>query len=174
MSIADDIYRLECDGKIHRIEVRTRHVLKRRLYLTKKTKKDHDNNHSPVNMLTGRGFVEAAFSRWVTGGLIYAAEDGRKAKFLKELDPPPPDIWEIRLTEPLVQARLLGAFPEPNTLILTGLHTRPFLGKRGSANWIAAIQECEDTWSDLGLPRFRANTIHEYVTENCDDFPLKR
>ncbi len=174
MSIANEIYGLECAGKIHRVEVRSRHTLKRRLYLTSAAKRDHDNDHSPVNFLTGRGFVEAAFSRWVTGGQIYASDSGRKGKFLKELDPPPPDIWEIRLTEPAVQARLIGSFAEPDTLILTGLHTRQHLGKRGSANWDAAIKNCEESWAGLGLPRFHADTIHKYVTENCDDFPLKR
>lgn len=174
MSIANELYKLECDGHIHRFVAPSRHPLKRRIYLTANAQRQYENDQSAVNLLVGRGFVKGALVRWITGGQIYASDNGRKGKFLKELDPPPPDIWEIRVTEPVVQARLFGSFPEPDTMIITDLYTRGALGNKGSAGWEAAMRKSAKDWEGLKLPHFHANSIHDYVTENCDDFPLKR
>jgi hypothetical protein len=134
--------------------------------------KDFDDPQSAVNSLVGKGFVAAAMTRWVSGGRVYG--DHRRGRFLDRLAAPPPEVWEIRVTEPTVQARLFGRFAEPDTLILTKFHTRSYLGKRGSAAWNAAMTTCVQTWDAtfLGIPAHSGSTIGDFVTENCDDFPL--
>jgi hypothetical protein len=111
-------------------------------------------------------------TRWVSGGLVYG--NNRRGLFLDRLQAPPPEIWEIRVTEPAVQARLIGRFAEPDTLILTKFHTRSYLGKKGSAAWNAATAACVQEWTETfgGHTPFTGATIGHYVTENCDGFPL--
>jgi hypothetical protein len=84
--------------------------------------KDFDDPRSAVNLLVGKGYIAAAMTRWVSGGLVYG--DNRRGRYLDRLTSPPPEIWEIRVTEPAVQGRLFGRFAEPDTLILTKFHTR--------------------------------------------------
>jgi hypothetical protein len=132
--------------------------------------KDLRQPSSATNLLVGKGAIIAALDRWVLGGLVYGTKRG---EFLDRLDPPPPEVWEIRVTVPAVQARLFGRFAEPDTLILTKFHTRSFLGKRGSAAWTQAMNGCDVCWNELfGVPPFSAANIHAYVTENCDAFPI--
>jgi len=99
---------------------------------------------------------------------------GDAVVFLFRLAPPPPEIWEIRVTEPVVQCRLLGRFAEPDTLILIKFYTRPLLGDKGSAAWAMAMNLCQSQWDQLfaGAAPFSAASVHDYVTENCDEFPI--
>ena len=147
MSIAATIVRLEGAGKLRRYEPRLRRPLRRRLYLAGAAMRDFDSRSSAVNTLVGKGFVEGALTRWVSGGRIYG--DQNRGLFLDKLSSPPPEVWEIRVTEPVVQARLFARFAEPDTLILTGFHTRGHLGKKGSQNWIEAMQACKECWDEL-------------------------
>jgi hypothetical protein len=129
---------------------------------------------SAVNVLCGgRGFIDAALTRWTTGDLVYA-DDRKKCRFLCRLHPPPPEIWDIRVTAPTVQARLFGRFAEPDTLILTKFHTRPMLGDKGSPGWNMAMAACVSAWANLfgATAPFSGTAIHDYVTENCDDYPI--
>lgn len=134
--------------------------------------KDFDDPASAVNLLVGKGYIAAAMTRWVSGGLVYG--DQRRGRYLDRLSAPPPEVWEIRVTEPAVQAQLFGRFAEPDTLILTKFHTRSYLGKKSSAAWNGAMVTCVQTWEATlpGLPPHTAASIHDYVTENCDAFPL--
>ena len=132
---------------------------------------------SPTNILVGRGHILAALERWVRGELVHA-QSGRGG-YLKRLESPPREIWEIRVTQPVTHARLFVRFARPNTLVMTHLRTRGSLGKkivRGtkSDHWAKALSECETEWDRLfpGHQPFSANGIHEYITENCDDFDL--
>ncbi|HVH74509.1 MAG TPA: hypothetical protein VM755_06300 [Stellaceae bacterium] len=133
---------------------------------------DLTNPDSATNILTGRGFIEAALTRWTAGGRVFG--DERRGRFLFRLEAPPPEIWEIRVTEPVVQSRLLGRFAEPDTLILTKFYTRRLLGDKGSKEWTAGMTACESIWNELfGVEApFSGTSIHDYVTDNCDDFPL--
>lgn len=173
MSIQAEIARLEGLGKLRRYVVpATRNAPKRRLYLAIEAMSDLDKRDSAVNLLVGRPFIEAALARWVSGGRIYGNK--RRGLFLDRLDPPPSEIWEIRVTEPVTQARLFGRFAEPDTLILSRFHTRQMLSDRGSAAWKSATQACEACWNDLfpGRTPFSGPNIRSYVTDNCDDFPI--
>jgi hypothetical protein len=172
MSIAATIAALEASGRLRRFKPRGRHPAKRRLYLTQSAQAELHNSQSAVNILVGRGFIEASLMRWVSGGRIHA--ERRRCRFLCRLEPPPPEIWDIRVTEPVVQARLFCRFADRDTLILTGLHTRGLLGKKGSSMWQNAMTDCEQSWKDLfGITApFQGVSIHEYVSENCDDYSI--
>jgi hypothetical protein len=147
--------------------------------LSESARKDLEDPNSATNILGVRGFIESAMTRWVLGQRVFADEKG-KPRFMKRLDPPPPEIWEIRVVEPRVQARLFGRFAEPDTLILTRFHSRGVLRdkKKKSAardsEWQVAMNECHATWDKLfpGIAPFSGDDIHAYVTENCDDFPI--
>jgi len=162
------IQKLETSGLLVRYEPRGS---RRRLFLGPDAQKDLADQTSATNMLVGKGFILAALDRWTLGKRVYGKTRGG---FLDRLDPPPPDVWEIRVTEPIVQARLFGRFAEADTLLLTKFHTRTMLGDRESRGWNDAMNHCDQCWNTLfpGIPCFTAAHIHEYVTENCDDFPI--
>lgn len=155
------------------IPPRTRQRAQRRLFLTETAHNALHDPSSATNFLCKRGPIEAALTKWVLGEWI---NGDRKGRFIRDLSPPPPEVWEIRVTEPIVQARLIGRFPEPDTLVLTSFHTRNSLGDKGSKAWFDAMKDCVDQWEAFSpqLPLFDASTIHEYILDNCDDFPIKR
>jgi hypothetical protein len=146
---------------------------RRCLFLTDEAMRDLASAAGLIPLVGLRGVVEAELKRWVHGGRVWVDLKG-KPRFLKPLCPPPPEIWELRFTDPRVQIRLFGRFAEPNTIIGTKFHTRQMLGKKGSPQWRRAITTCENRWNELfpANAPFAGKTIHEYVTENCDDFPL--
>lgn len=158
-------------GALTRFVPRSRTRPKRRLYLTEEARNKFDDPSSAVNILVGRGKIEAAFTRWTLGERVYA--DGKKAKFLKRLESPPPEIWEIRVTEPHVQARIFGRFAAADAFVVTQIHTRQLLGKKGSKPWKDACSNCVAQWDKLfPIPPHSGTSIHYYVTENCDDFDI--
>jgi hypothetical protein len=176
MSIIITIASLEAQGKLFGYEpFRTSKPARRRLFLTAHMKQNLENPSSAVNALVGRGHIEAALTLWTVGDHIY--NDGRKKPqggFLKRLDAPPPEVWEIRVTNPTPQARILGRFAGPDTFIATGMYTRSFLGKKGSTGWTTASADCLSEWNKI-LPNFApfsGSAVADYVTENCDDFAL--
>lgn len=150
----------------------TRKPARRRAYLTEKAATQFDDPNSAVNLLCGRGYIAAALSRWVLGELIYG--DRKRGRFLVMLHPPPSDVWEIRVTEPVVQVRLLGRFATQDTFIVMGMYTRGALGRKGSAAWAAAMEDCVRQWDALfpDEPPLTGRTIHDFVSENCNEFPL--
>jgi hypothetical protein len=156
------------------VPTRTRRKPRRRLFLTVEALQDLIDPNSAVNLLASdrkctRGCIEADLDLWVLGNRVYLND---RARFLCRLWPPPPEIWEVRVTEPHPQVRLFGRFLEPDTLILTKFPLRHQLGDRGSRVWTTAMRDCERKWATLfpTIPALSASTIHHYVTENCDDF----
>lgn len=147
MSTAQLLEKLEKDGKLFRYAPKLRHGLKRRLYLTVEANKNFTNPNSATNFLPRpKGQIQAAMLRWVAGDRIYADDRG-KPKFLKELDPPPcSDIWEIRVTQPTPKVRLIGAFLERDTLVLSSFRTRGILQDRGSQEWNAVMTGCREAF----------------------------
>jgi hypothetical protein len=77
------------------------------------------------------------------------------------------------MIEPGAQVRLFFLFAEPDTIIVSHMRTRAFLGKKGSQNWTSAKTDCWSTWHRLfQIPPFKAAHIRDYVTENCDEFAI--
>jgi hypothetical protein len=172
ISLVDQLAVLEAGGKVIPFRPVSRNPARRRLYLAEQAIRDFNDRGSAVNMLVGAGAIEAAMTRWVLGGLVYG--NGKRGLFLDRLDPPPAEVWEIRVIEHNPQARLFGRFAEQDTLVLTAFHTRGHLGKKFSLAWLDAMTVCVASWERLfpGMPPFSRNTIHEYVSENCHDFPI--
>lgn len=172
MSIWDQITALEASGRLHRLVPSGRRRSKRCAFYTEQARGDMAKG-SAIDLFGSRGDVRAALMRWVSGGRVYATDSG-KPKFLRRLCGPPPEIWEIRVTEPNVQVRLFGRFAEPDTFIITQMRTRDSLGNKKSRSWKLAMRDCEQEWYTL-FPKhhpYKGVTIHDYVTENCDDFSI--
>jgi hypothetical protein len=178
MSIAAVIAQLEAGESIRRyMPARTRLPAKRALFLTRRAMRDFDDPHSPTNFFSNPAQIIAAMDRWVLGQRVWSVERRGQPPaggFLKRLDPPPHEVWEVRVVEPRPQVRLVGRFAEKDTLLLTGFYLRDRLGDRGSAQWAAAMSDCDNDWNLLfpGIPSFAKATIHEYVSENCDDYAI--
>jgi hypothetical protein len=155
-----------------RFEPPKRMPLKRRLFLTAGARKQLTDKGSVINGLGARGYVQNALVRWVTGGLVHADELG-KPRFLKRLCPPPSEIWEIRVTDPVPQIRLLGRIVEPDTLILTQFHTRTHLDNPNSG-WKTEMPACDSVLAQIfaGEPLMMKTLISDYVTENCHAFKI--
>jgi hypothetical protein len=171
-SVSAEIAALEVTGRLTRFVARSRHPSRRRLFYGEKVKVALENPKSAISTLVGSGIVEAAFARWTLGDRIHGGVDG--GHFLKRLKPPPPEIWEIRITEPIVQARVFGRFAEQDTFIATDIRTRGMLGKMGSKNWKSACAQCVSDWQALfpNHPPHSGATIHEFVSENRDVYPI--
>jgi hypothetical protein len=130
---------------------------------------------SAIDRLVGVGHIEAALNVWTLGEHIFDNGHGAPG-FLKPLEPPPPDIWEFRITHPEPQVRIFGRFAEPDTFVATDIQTRGSLGRKGSPAWQRACAQCAKDWqghfpnqSPYVGPNRR---ISDYVTENCDDFSI--
>jgi hypothetical protein len=147
--------------------------IKRRLYLTATAHKHLTDRNSATNVLGLRGYIQNALVHWVSGGRIRADERG-KPRFLKRLCPPPPEIWEVRVTDPVPQVRLIGRVVEKDTLILDRFHTRSYLGGKGDPGWEEAMAGCHAALSKMfpDEPLLMADTIYAYVSENRDDCKL--
>ena len=174
MSIAPIVLELERQGALTRyVPLRTTRPCRRRLFLGPRTVEKVGYLHSAVNLLLGRGAIESAMMTWALGEHIYDDGDGGPG-FLKRLEPPPPEIWEFRITYPGPQARIFGRFAEPDTFVATDMHSRDYLKRKGSVPWHQACRQCAADWMSL-FPNhapFQGTVVADYVTENCDDFPL--
>jgi hypothetical protein len=161
--------------ELWRFEPPNRLPLKRRLFLTSTARKHLTDLGSVINVLGVRGYVQNAMVRWVTGGLVHADERG-KARFIKRLCPPPSEVWEIRVTDPIPQIRLLGRMVEPDTLVLARFHTRQHLGDKNvlGSGWKAEMSACDAEISAIfaGEPLMMKHLIGDYVTENRHDYRL--
>lgn len=172
MSIAERIRALEETGELRRYSPRSRHPPRRRMYLTKRAIGCIEKPNSYVNAMSLQGHVVAAMDRWTTGGRIHAHR--RRPIFLKRLDPPPPDVWEIRVTDPTPQIRILGRFADLDTLIVSNMHSRGHLGERGSKAWTEALKLVVEDWETLFPDHgpLGGEKISDFVSENCDDFAI--
>lgn len=173
MSINDRILALEDDGKLVRFLPPHPRPPRRRLFLAESPVKEITSKDSALNLLGQRPSVLAALSLWTLGGRIWA-NGNRKPGFLKRLCPPPPEVWEIRVQEPIVKMRLLGRFAAQDTLILTRFYSRDSLKEKKSRAWEGAMNQCVETWEALFPDHkpFSGRVIHDYVSEECDDFSI--
>jgi len=172
MSIKNQIAEHEKAGRLMRFAPPDVVPAKRLLFLTEEAFGQFVDKNSALSLFGCLGEVRAAMVRWAKGERVYRA-------FLKPLDPSPPATWEIKITAPTPQVRLFGRFAYGDTFIGTKFYTRPMLGsrkgrKKGPDQWDIAKSECEATWDTLfpNSDPFTAHKVHEYVTENCDDFKL--
>ena len=168
MTIETLIKAAELDGRLIRFVPRTRNPPQRRAFCSFRMIDEIRNPNSALNVLQGAGHVTAAITRWVAGDVIYKG-------FVKRLKPPPPDVWEIRVTWPSPQWRIFGCFAAQDTLVLSHYRSRGALGQFGSREWSAAMSECAAHWAGLfgSAPCYRnGDRSIGYVTGKCDDFKI--
>lgn len=164
-SLAAAISNLQLAGRLWSYVPRSRHSPKRGIYLTERAVREIVD--SALQKLAGKAQILGALDTWVLGHQITG--DQRRGHFLVPLDGPPPDVWEIKVRAPTIEGRLFVRFLAPNTLLMTHSHTRRLL----ESGFRAPMDDCAAAWDEHlpGILPFRGNSIHEYVTFNCDDFP---
>jgi hypothetical protein len=169
--VSKEISDLEAQGKLVRYAPQRR-VAKRRLYLCDQAVKDVTSPQSALAALAIQGRVRDVFERWTRGDRVWVDAAG-KPRFIKPIFPPAPEVWEMLMIEPGAQVRIFFVFAEPDTIIASHARTRSFLGRKNSQNWIDAKNDCMTAWKKL-FPHepFKAASIHDYITENCDDFAI--
>lgn len=175
MSTEEQLAKLCEEGLLRKFVARSRRSSKRRLYLTKYASEQIDSPYSNIGLFGVTGEVEAAMAHWTLGEHIYSDDEGN-ASFLKRLKLPPPEVWNIRVTQPDPQVRIFSRFVLPDALIATHTVLRGDLsekGRRSTKKWNAVMEACVSSWNslELGAP-FSGLTVHDYVTENCDDFSI--
>lgn len=178
MSIRERILQLESEGRLSRyLPQRTGFSPKRLLFMSTVFREKLEDPNSAINLLVGRGEIEAVLTAWTLGEYLF--DNGRGgAGFIKDLKPPPPEIWEIRVTNPSPQVRIFGRFAEPDNLVVVDMYTRGLLGKAGSRAWKSACDNCKADWESMFLDfepySGSKGLVSEYITENCDEFPLQQ
>lgn len=175
MSTVNLIVSLESSNKIVRHRPDGNRKAKRCLFLSEAAAREYNNDQCAAILLAKRGPLKNALDHWVLGRCVWGRESRRiftEGRFLKPLRPPPDHIWEIKITEPVVQVRLFGLFIERDMFLVTNFHTRGFLDQ--DDNWTKAMTESADQWSALfgNQKPHVGTTIGDYVSENYDDFPI--
>jgi hypothetical protein len=127
--------------------------------------------------LAGRAAIKSAFDHWTLGQQIYGRREKGKftrGSFMCPLHPPPPDVWEIRVTQPINQVRIFGFFTATDHFLATNMHTRRFLDEDGGNGWIRAMERSVEIWTEI-FPQhtaLRGSSINDFVSEKCDEFPI--
>lgn len=169
--LSSRLSQLEVEGELVRYVPRIRRA-KRRLYLHKRAVAELTSSTSTFAVLGLQGRIRDVLERWTVGDRVWTDAEG-KPRFLKPLFPPAPNVWEMLMTEPRAQVRMFFVFAEPDTIFMSYMRTRSFLGRRSSQNWKEAKSECIATWNALfPYPPFQGSRITDYVTENCDVFSI--
>jgi len=129
-----------------------------------------DDQTSAISILGCRPYVQSMLERWVANRPMAVRLSGTKpGAFLARLEPPPSEVWEFRITEPVNHVRVFCRFAMPNLVIVTNLSTRKILGLKGSAAWRSAMELSVAEWRKLfpGVDPHQGASIYDYVTENC-------
>lgn len=174
MSIKAHLSALEDDGRVTSFRAPTPHSSKRALYLTATLAEELKNPTSNVNYHKAASDCERMMERWVAGEPMKVKLGGAgRGAMLARLDPPPSDVWELRITDPSPQFRIFCQFVAPDILLATYVENRAVLGERNrgrkrSQAWSNAMYSCANEVAELIAPHgsFTAGTIEEYVTEN--------
>lgn len=175
MSTRNDIKRKiahhEQAGNLVRYEPRRRKA-ERRLYLCKQAVDDLVSPNSAFFVFGLQGRITNVLEHWVTKGRVWSDPAG-KPRFLKPIFPPEPNVWEMLMIEPGAQVRLFFVFAEPDTIVVSHMRLRSFLGKKGSQNWRDAKNQCMAAWNSLfDVPPHYGKRLSDFVTENYDDFAV--
>ncbi len=156
MSIHDRLNELETRKNIHRYPPPQGFKARRALFVTDELLKELNSANSSVNFHNAKIETLRMFERWVKGDLIKVRLVGHKpGAFVSLLDPPPPDIWEFRITEPAIQFRVFFRFVSEDMIVATSIRSRKLLGNkktkggRKAQAWQDVMRECEGRWSQL-------------------------
>lgn len=117
------------------------------------------------------GELRADLDHFTTGGLINVSSGPEKHAYMKHLDPPDDQVWEIRSRDPKPSMRVFGRFAETDVFIATNLMDRAYLGPIGSKRWRDEFERCKSEWMKLfpTYPPLNGATINEYISEKVVD-----
>lgn len=113
------------------------------------------------------GRLLADFHFFSRGGHVVVGRGKEKNCFLKLLEPPAGEVWELRSRNPLPSIRVFGRFAMKDYFIATNMEYRTKLGPQGSREWRDEIVGCAAQWRSL-FPTYDAHTgadIHDYISE---------
>ena len=176
MSIHEMLQQLEGEGKLVRFLPPDGVAEKRQLFLTSGLYQEFSDRRSSFNFFGQMPAARIAFGRWVTGNLVTVRLGlGNTGAELARLEPPPEEIWEFRITEPVPQLRVFARFAAPDILVATAAVNRDRLGRAFSRSqkqnkaWTEAMYGCISEWTRLfgRTEAFRGRVIADYVSENC-------
>lgn len=174
-SINSHLVELEKQGLLKRYAPSSAKKVVRALYFTKSVDDEISGAQSGVNFHRARAFVERVMERWVLGErIIVSMAGGGTGAVLARLDPPPPGVWEFRITEPRTQFRMFGQFVAKDVMVVTGIHNRSVLGDRYRSNnkrsveWADAMHECAQSVRKLIDPcqPLLTDDPADYLSEN--------
>ena len=117
------------------------------------------------------GRLRADFDHFSTGGLIVVSSGREGTAYMKQLDPPENEIWEIRSRDPKPSLRVFGRFADTDVFVATNMLDRRSLGEQGSRAWRDECIRCGATWRRL-FPTYGAHTganINEYISSDVVD-----
>lgn len=156
MSMREKLMELEKEGRVHRFPSPKGFNAKRALFMSEELVKAINGANTAVGFYKCKPEVIRLFERWVKGDLIKIRMNGHgKGAFIALLDDPPPDVWELRVTEPKPQFRVFCRFVCEDMIVATSIRTRDELGPRQtktgkkSQAWASAMRDCVSMWSGL-------------------------
>lgn len=174
MSIEATLSELEIAGDLVRFTPRKGLASKRGLFMTVPLDTALSHPNSTVAHYKARKHILRLFERWVTGELMtISMNGGGTGAFIAQLDPPPPDIWELRVTEPRPQFRVFCRFIAKDLIVATCVRTRDELGprsvrsKKRSKAWTDAMYDCKTQWDKIlpGTTPIAGHLSTDFVTE---------
>jgi len=176
MSITPFIKTHEENGVLFRVLPPRGQAALRTLFLTAEAARGINDSNSPIRMLGSAAAVQQMLEKWVVGGRMAVRLSGKKAgATLARLDEPPPEIWDLRVTQPVCQVRIFCRFAAMDSLIVTHMSTRGLLGNAGSREWQKAMAKCLHDWEALfpQIPVFKGSSVNDYISANAEDITSK-
>ncbi len=171
MSIYDEITRRVKEERLFLLNpAMPKSLVVRKIYVSSEIKSLLLGPWSERSLEVRCGYLRADIDRYIEGQLLAIAASPYKGKtsYMKQLDPPRDEVWEIRSRDPKPGIRLFGRFSEKDVFIALSWHERSNLKGPGSRQWRDAKEECKSEWRKL-FPTYQplmGNNINEYLTNN--------
>jgi hypothetical protein len=114
------------------------------------------------------GYLRADLDRFIEGKILAVAQKpyGSKTSYLKRLEPPRDEVWEIRSRDPNPSLRIFGRFAEKDLFIALTWAKRIDLGGPAEREWRVAKEACNAEWRKLfpTYPPKTGVTFHDYLS----------
>jgi hypothetical protein len=117
------------------------------------------------------GRLRADLERFITGqqvAMCLSPSAGATA-YMRRLDRPSDEVWEIRSVDPRPAIRVFGRFAEIDVFVALNWAKRRVLGEGTSLQWHLAIIERQQMWGKL-FPEcepIHGDSIRDYVSANA-------
>jgi hypothetical protein len=175
MSIVDEIRQRVADGMLVLREPMIRGSPHTRLVYAAPMLSDRiDADLSSEESADRMGRLIADVDHFSMGGLVTVSRGAEKHAFMKQLEPPGDEIWEIRSRDPKPSLRVFGRFAVRDVFIATHVCSRGELGGPHSRAWSDELRRCAAEWRKLfpTYPPLSGVALHDYISENVVDLGL--